>query len=285
VEVEAAGVLSLDATIRGGEVRELFPVEPPYIPGFGAAGRITHVGDGVDPSWLGRRVLADIEYGAYADRVTADLDDLLPIPDQVGTQDAMALLHDGAGAMSVFDRVDVRPGATVLVQPAAGGLGSGLVQLAHAAGAHVIAAARGPRKLKVAEELGAHQAVDYSTPGWTDRLPSLDVVFDGTGGDLGRAAFGKVAPGGTYSNYGFADGGFTEPDRAEAALREVTVIGMEQLVEGQPHRRKWALRALEEAAAGRFRPLIAQTYPLEKAAEAHTALENRNTIGKTLLLP
>jgi NADPH2:quinone reductase len=94
-----------------------------------------------------------------------------------------------------------------------------------------------------------------------------------------------VAPGGTYSNYGFAGGWFTEIDRDEAARRGVTAIGMEQLVEGWPHRKKWARRVLEEAAADRIRPLIGQTCPLEHAAEAHAAIENRESIRKTLIRP
>lgn len=284
VEVEAAGVLSIDTVIRSGQAGELFPVRPPYIPGVGAAGRVGAVGEGVDREWIGRRVLADVEGGAYAERVTTALENLIPIPAGVETREALALLHDGAGALAVFDRVGVRPGATVLVQPAAGGLGSGLVQLAGAAGAHVIGAARGSHKLRVVKELGAELAVDYTAPGWIDQIGSVDVVFDGVGGDLGQAVFERVAPGGTYSNYGFAGGGFTEIDRDEAARRGVTAIGLEQLIEGRPHRKKWARRVLREAAAGRIRPIIGQTYPLEHAAQAHTAIENRDTIGKTLLL-
>ncbi|MCX4390049.1 zinc-binding dehydrogenase [Micromonospora peucetia] len=284
VDVEAAGVLSIDTVIRSGQGGEIFQVQPPYVPGVGAAGQVSAVGEGIDREWVGRRVLADVENGAYAERVTTELENLIPIPDGLETRDAVALLHDGAGALSVFDRVDVQPGATVLVQPAAGGLGSGLVQLASAAGARVIGAARGSHKLKVVEELGADLVVDYTMPDWIDQIGSVNVVFDGVGGDLGRTVFARVARGGTYSNYGFAGGGFTEIDRDQAARRGVTVIGMEQLVEGQPHRQKWARRVLEEAAAGRIRPVIGQTYPLERAADAHTALENRDTIGKTLLL-
>lgn len=284
VDVEAAGVLSIDTVIRSGQAGEIFPVELPYVPGVGAAGRVSAVGEGIEREWIGRRVLADVENGAYAEQVTATPESLIPIPDGLGTREALALLHDGSVAMQLFDRVDLRPGATVLVQPAAGGLGSGLVQLAHAAGARVIGAARGARKLKAVEELGADVVVDYTTPGWLGQVGRVDVVFDGVGGELGRAVFDLVEPGGTYSNYGFSGGGFTEIDRDEAARRGVTAIGMEQLVEGQAHRRKWVGRVLKEAVAGRIRPLIGQTFPLEHAAEAHAALENRDTLGKTLLL-
>ncbi|WP_433512113.1 zinc-binding dehydrogenase [Nonomuraea sp. CA-143628] len=284
VDVEAAGVLSIDTVIRSGQAGEIFPVQLPYVPGVGSAGQVSAVGEGVDREWIGRRVLADVENGGYAEQITTAPENLIPIPDGLGTWEALALLHDGSTAMQLFDRIDLRPGATVLVQPAAGGLGSGLVQLAHAAGARVIGAARGARKLKAVEELGADVVVDYTTPGWLDQAGRVDVVFDGVGGELGRAVFDLVEPGGTYSNYGFTGGGFTEIDRDEAARRGVTAIGMEQLVEGQPHRRTWARRALKEAVAGRIRPLIGQTFPLEQAAEAHAALENRETLGKALLL-
>ncbi|MFI0356378.1 zinc-binding dehydrogenase [Actinomadura sp. 9N407] len=218
VDVEVAGVLSIDTVVRSGQAAEIFPAQPPYVPGVGAAGQVSAVGEGADREWVGRRVLADVEDGGYAERVTTALENVIPIPDGVGTWEAMALLHDGAGALSVFDRVDVQPGMTVLVQPAAGGLGSGLVQLAAAAGARVIGAARGAHKLKVVKELGADLVVDYTMPGWIDQIAGVNVVFDGVGGDLGQAVFARVQRGGTYSNYGFAGGGFTEIDRERAAL-------------------------------------------------------------------
>ena len=99
--------------------------------------------------------------------------------------DAVALLADGRTAVALTDQAGIRPGETVLVEAAAGGVGSLLVQLAKRAGARVVAAAGGERKLAVARELGAEITVDYRVPSWTEQVSSalgdsaVDVVFDG----------------------------------------------------------------------------------------------------------
>ncbi|MDQ0382106.1 zinc-binding dehydrogenase [Amycolatopsis thermophila] len=281
VEVKVAGVLSIDTVIRRGEAGDLFPVSPPYVPGAGAAGQVAELGDGVDRSWCGQWVLADVDGGGYAEQVLATPGQLIRVPPGVGLREAMALLHDGATALAVFERAGVRRGETVLVQPAGGGLGSLLVQLAHAAGARVTGAARGAEKLETVRALGADAVVDYSEPGWATRVGPVDVVFDGVGGGLGRAAAELVVPGGRYSNYGFAGGA---PLRADEVKPGVTAYGLDQLHDYAPGRRDRARRMLGLAARGKVRTVIGQTFPLARAADAHRALEARAAKGKTLLV-
>jgi NADPH2:quinone reductase len=285
VGVEAAGVLTLDLLIRRGTAGPRFAVPLPYLPGKGAAGRVLAVGAGVDEAWVGRRVLADVESGAYASLLVAAESALVPIPDGVGSAEAVALLHDGGTALAVFGELGVRPGESVLVLPAAGGAGSVLVQLARQAGARVVAAARGERKTALARSLGADLVVDYGEPGWADavrrRAGQVDVVVDGVGGALGRESFGLVAEGGRYSNYGMAGGA---PSAAESTA-DVTVIGMNQLATFVAGRRARQERILREAAEGRLRPIVGRSFPLSKAADAHTALENREILGKAVLTP
>jgi NADPH2:quinone reductase len=290
VDVAVAGVLSVDAMIRRGHGGDYFPVRPPYVPGVGVAGQVGSVGEGsdtADRAWLGRRVLADLEGGGYAERVVAPVERLIPIPDALGSREAMALLHDGSTALALFEAAGVRRGESVLVQPAAGGLGSLLVQLALAAGAHVVGAARGAAKLALVKDLGADAVVDYSTPEWTRRVSEIGavhVVFDGVGGDIGRAALDIVAPGGRFSSYGMAGGAPTVVDPQDARSRGVRALGMEQLTGFAAGRKRRAERMLQAAADGRIRPVIGQTYPLERAAEAHDAIETRRLAGKALLL-
>ncbi|MCE0765861.1 zinc-binding dehydrogenase [Pseudonocardia kujensis] len=290
VEVEAAGVLTLDTLIRrGGAPGPRFATPLPYFPGRGAAGRIRAVGAGVDPGRLGQRVLADVEGGAYAEQLVAPVGALLPVPEGLEAAEAMVMLHDGGTALAVFGDVGVRPGELVLVLPAAGGVGSLLVQLARSTGARVLAAARGAEKLALARSLGADLAVDYGEAGWADavrrRVGLVDVVVDGVGGALGRAAFGLVAEGGRYSNYGMAGGPPTEVDPAEAYSRGVSVRGLEQLAGSGGGRRARQERMLREAAAGRIRPVVGRRFPLAKAADAHTALQDREIVGKAVLVP
>jgi NADPH2:quinone reductase len=175
----------------------------------------------------------------------------------------------------------------VLVEAAAGGVGSLLVQLAKTAGATVVAAAGDPRKVALARELGADVGVDYREPGWTeavrDALGGVDVVFDGVGGDAARSAFVLLEPGGRMVSFGLASGEWAAIDPETAARRGVTLV--RGLGRGGPEAmRGFTERALAEAAAGRLRPVIGQRFPLERAADAHAALQGRATVGKTLLV-
>jgi len=292
VRVAAADVLFVDTLIRSGLAVDFFPIRPPYVPGNGVAGLVTATGDGADPSWAGRPVVARTGgnggWGGYAEQAVVAVGDLIPVPDGLSLPEAGALLHDGATAESLLERAVVRPGESVLVTAAAGGMGVVLIQLARAAGARVIGAARGARKLEVVRAAGADLAVDYSEPGWAKRVHEFtggrgaDVVFDGAGGQLGGAAFGATAAGGRFSAHGVSDGGFAAIDLEEAAGRGITVHGIPQPEPADL--RRLAAMALADAAAGRIRPVIGQTFPLERAPDAHAALAARAAIAKTLLL-
>jgi NADPH:quinone reductase len=290
VDVVVAPTLFVETQIRRGQAREWFPVEPPYVPGAGVAGRVRSIGDGVDAGWVVRRVVADTRAGGYAERVAVPANTLIAVPDGLGLREAAAVLHDGRTAMRLAAVAEIRPGEWVLVTAAGGGLGALLVQLAQAEGAHLIGAARGKQKLDLAVELGAEVVVDYSESGWTERVldatggAGVDVVFDGAGGEIGLAAFGVTAAGGRFSAHGAPSGGFTPIDRAEAERRGITLSGIEDVQLSPEDGKRFAEQALAEAAAGRIRPVIGQTFPLERAADAHAAIEARDVIGKTLLL-
>ena len=183
----------------------------------------------------------------------------------------------------VFEAANVEPGETVLVEAAAGGVGSLLVQLAAGAGARVVAAARGERKVKLARGLGADHAVDYSQPGWAHDAGPVDVVFDGVGGAIAREAFELVRTGGRFSSFGMASGTFAGISREVAADAGVTLLRGNGLAPRQL--RALSERALHAAAAGHLKPVVGQRFALDNAAAAHAAIEARETIGKTLLEP
>ncbi|MEV1202701.1 zinc-binding dehydrogenase [Microbispora rosea] len=310
VDVSFADTLFLDIVIRRG-VPGPWAVRPPYVPGFGVAGRVLSAGDGVDRSWVGRDVVGrpgafgpgpdtgDVEQaaagfsptGGYAERATLSTGAMFPVPDGLGLDQAAALINDGFTAMQIAEAAGIRSGERVLVMPAGGGLGSLLVQLAHAAGAQVVAAARGRRKCELARSLGADAAIDYAEEGWPERVreatdgKGLDVVLDGVGGEIGRLAFPVAAPGGRFFAFGSPSGSFTEVDPGEARERDVTVVGLMQLPMRPGDERRLPAQALAQAAEGRITPVIGQTFPLRDAAAAHAAMEARGVIGKTLLLP
>jgi NADPH2:quinone reductase len=212
IAVSAVDVLLLDAVIRSGLAAAWFPITPPYIPGNGVAGRVSAVGEGVDPGWAGQAVIARTGgsggSGGYAEQARVQAGQLVAVPDGVSLPEAAAVLHDGATALGLAGSTGIRPGEQVLILGAAGGLGILIGQLARAAGARVIAAARGKAKLDLLAELGAGPVVDYSEADWPGQVARLtggagpDVVFDGVGGELGAAAFEMIAGGGRFSAHG-----------------------------------------------------------------------------------
>lgn len=288
IDVAAADVLFVDTRIRAGWGQEWFTVEPPYIPGNGVAGVVRAVGSGVDEAWVGRRVLAYTgenngmtPTGGYAEKAAVAESNLTPVPDRLALPEALTLLHDGATVVSALAAAKVRPGERVLINAASGSLGTLLIPAVKAAGAEVVGAARGERKLDFIREWGADKAVDYSTPAWTDQVGEVDVVFDGSGGDIGTAAYQIVRPGGRFLAYGSSAGEFpkTEPPR-----EGVKVFGILEL--GKDTDQHTAVtEMLAKAAAGTITPLVGQTFPLAEARAAHEAIEARQTVGKTLLLP
>jgi len=276
IEAEFANVTFVETQIRAG--RAPHPSMLPALPVI--------LGNGTGGTVAGRPVVASLNgTGGYAERVAVDARRLIEVPDQVPLRDAVALLADGRTALSLTGRAGLQAGETVLVEAAAGGVGTLLVQLARRAGARVVALAGGPDKLALARDLGADLTVDYRLDDWPDEVRSavgeVDLVFDGVGGEVGRAAFGLLGPGGRFYPFGMASGSFA-PVTPELALEhEVTVL------QGGPANAEEAAAlsraALAEAAAGRLRPVIGQEFGLASAAAAHAAIEARATMGKTLL--
>jgi len=276
IDVAYANVTFVETQFRATGTGPFTP-ELPMIPGNGVGGVVAGTGARVVSSTGGS--------GGYAERVAVDAAGVIAVPDGVELDGAVALMADGRTATMLTRLAGVRAGDRVLVEAAAGGVGTLLVQLALAAGATVIAAAGGPRKVELARELGAHVAVDYRATEWTarvrDAVLGADVVFDGVGGDVARTAFGLLGPGGRMVSFGFASGRWADIEAHEAEAAGATLVrptrpSPEQLRADTEH-------ALAQAVAGRLTPVIGQRVPLERAADAHAAIEARDTVGKTLL--
>lgn len=288
VGMAVADVIFLDTLLRSGWGQDLFPRTLPYVPGGGGAGRVLQTGEGVDPAWAGRPVVVRTSTG-YAEQVVAGVEEITPVPSGLPLEMAAALVHDGVTAL-IMDRLGVpEKGEWVLVTAAAGGAGSLLIQLAVESGARVVAAASSAAKLALARSLGAEVTVDYTQPGWIERVREATdggaaLVYEGAGGQLGTATLRAVADGGRLVTYGTADG-FAAPDPELAARRGIRVLT--PLLDGPPDQetvRELLSGALQRAAEGRLRPAVGATYPLQRAADAHRALAARTTVGKSLLL-
>ncbi|TYB46613.1 zinc-binding dehydrogenase [Actinomadura chibensis] len=281
VAVEFANITFVETQVRSGTSPIPIRWEPPVVPGNGVGGVVTAVGPGVAEGLVGRRVVTSTGgTGGYAELAAVDAAEVFDVPDGLPLDDAVALLADGRTATMMLRAARPKAGERVLVEAAAGGVGSLLVQLAKAAGATVVAAAGGPGKAEAAARLGADETVDYREPGWAGKAGPVDVVFDGVGGDVAREAFTLLRRGGRMVSFGLASGEWADVKDEDAAERGVTLVRPAATPE---ELREFTRSALAEAAAGRLRPVIGQRFPLEDAAAAHAAIEARTTVGKTLL--
>ena len=218
-----------------------------------------------------------------------DVANLIAVPEHVGLVDAVAALGTGRTALGVLELEPTTPDDTVLVPSAAGGLGWLVVQSALKVGAQVVAAAGGAERTATLADLGATMVVDYSQPGWADevreRVGGVSVVYDGVGGDIGRASLELLRPGGRLVMFGFSSGTPTPFDSADLVSRGLSagwslgprMFGLPGGIKGL------AERAVAKVAAGEWRPLVT-TYPLADAARAHADLEGRRALGKVVLL-
>lgn len=285
IEVAFANITFVETMFRANGFGP-FKAELPMIPGNGVGGVVTSVGTEADEGLIGKRVVSSTGgSGGYAERAVVDAAGLVEVPDGLELDSAVALLADGRTATMLVRAAGLRDGERVLVEAAAGGVGTLLVQLARAAGARVVAAAGGARKIELARDLGAEVAVDYREPGWTGRVreavSGVDVVFDGVGGAVARSAFGLLDRGGRMLSFGMASGEWADISDEATAERGVAKVGMTRPTPEEMH--AFTESALAEAAAGRLRSVIGQRFPLERAADAHAAIEARATVGKTLL--
>ena len=289
IDVEFANVTFVETQVRAG--RPPHPSMLPALPailGNGVGGTVAEAGPNTSGAGTGagRRVVASLNgTGGYAERVVSPAARLIEVPDELAMRDAVALLADGRTALALAGRAGLRTGDTVLIEAAAGGVGTLLVQIARNAGARVVALAGQPRKLAIARDLGADLTVDYSRDGWEQEVRAaageVDVVFDGVGGDIGLAAFGLLGAGGRFCPFGMASGRFASVAPELAQARQVAVLPG---AAASPAELAALVRtALAEAATGRLRPVIGQEFELAAAAAAHAAIEARATIGKTLL--
>ncbi|MFF7856773.1 zinc-binding dehydrogenase [Streptomyces sp. NPDC007904] len=293
IAVRAAGVHLLDTMLRQG-LRGPAPAPPvlPTVPGREVAGVVDALGEGVDGSWLGKRVVAHLGFapGGYAELAVTDADRLHAVPRNLDFAAAVAMIGTGRTAMGIVQFAEPGPGDVVVVPAAAGGIGTLLVQYARNAGATVIGLAGGPAKTARVAANGADLAVDYTAPDWPERLAAhrgeVTLVYDGVGGDVARTTVALLAPGGRHLVFGWsAQGpGSDSPYLVDGVSQNVLGPGMMRRAGGPDPVRTLELRALTEAAEGRLTPAV-HRFPLAEAAAAHRALENRGTTGKVVLEP
>lgn len=301
IAVTAAGVHLLDTALRLGATGPFpAPAELPTIPGREVAGTVDALGEGTDPSWLGKRVVAHLGMapGGYAELAVVDAGRLHALADHLGEAEAVAMIGTGRTTLGILQFTELGPGSIAVVPAAAGGIGTLLVQYAKNAGATVIGLAGGPEKVALVKENGADLAVDYKLPDWPDQVRAFlgsrtaTVVFDSVGGATGLAAVDLLGKGGRHVVFGWSGAGlhdgepltFTDEERAARGITSESVLGPVMLRKAGGDVRNLELASLAAATAGTLRPAV-HRFPLAEAASAHRALETRGTIGKVVLIP
>ncbi|RVT96689.1 zinc-binding alcohol dehydrogenase family protein [Rhodovarius crocodyli] len=298
VRVRASGVNFADTLMR----RDRYAVTPPLpaILGNEVAGTIEALGPGVEGLEPGARVAAPIfataaGLGGYAEYAVMPADYLVPLPAALSFEQAVAVMVQGLAALHLVRRAPPA-GKLVLVNAAAGGVGSLLVQLAKHAGARLVAAAAGgERKLDFARSMGADAGVDYTRPGWTEELVAAlgghrpDIIYESAGGDVTRDSLQLLAPLGQIVIYGalnIQDFALGVPELLGLIFRNQSVTGFAVVPLLDAAALKADLGTLFGLVAdGRLTVTIGGRFPLEQAAEAHRRMERRDTIGKLVLLP
>jgi NADPH:quinone reductase-like Zn-dependent oxidoreductase len=276
VRMAAAGVNPVDWKVRA---RGGFLGEPPFTVGWDVAGVVEAVGVGVTRFAAGDRVFGmprfPREAAAYAEYVTSPSRQLARTPEALGEVEAAALPLAGLTAwQALVETANVQHGQRVLILAAAGGVGHLAVQIAKARGAHVIATARSS-KHSFLRELGADEAIDYTSEAVEERVHDADVVLDLVGGETGGAALATLRDAGLFIT---VPSGSAVESLRELAAGRVRVTGI--LVEPD----RTGMEALADLAeTGALRPHIAETFLLERAAAAHELGETGRTKGKLVL--
>jgi NADPH2:quinone reductase len=311
IAVRAAGVHFIDTAIRRGTAPPFARATLPMTPGREVAGIVDAVGEGVDASWVGRRVVAHLGLvsGGYAELAIAAAEALHVVPDGLGDDAAVAMIGTGRTTLSILDIAAPGPRDIVVITAAAGGIGSLLVQAARRADALVVALAGGDEKLATARRLGADIAIDYRAADWPEQVaeqltwgrPTL--AYDGVGGDVGAALTTLLDGDAHHVVFGAAGGdlaGVGQPSRdagpsaassapsstltATAAPRTTYAVGP-SAPPAKRTQRELEAAALRAAVDGTLVPLIHPPFELADAAAAHAALETRQTAGKVVLRP
>ena len=293
IAVEVSGVNYADTATRRGMAFGPHGATFPVTPGFEVAGTVAALGEGVEGPAEGTRVVAVLDSGGYAEYAVAPEGMVVEVPEPVDLGDAAAaLLVQGITAYGVLhDAARLQKGESVLVQAAAGGVGSLAVQLARLAGVGtVVGTAGSPEKRELVLSLGADHAVDYGREGWTDEVleatggRGVDAVLESVGGEVGAAAFGSLAPLGRMVMFGAASGRpMPPPDLMQMNVKGLTLSGF-----GGPWIRPGRAQAARTEISGHLRtgalrPVLGRSFPLAQAAEAHRAIEERATTGKVVL--
>lgn len=291
VDVHASAVNFPDVLMIEGKYQNRPPF--PFAPGGEIAGTISAIGEGVTGFEIGDRVFGGTGVGGFVEKIAVPAGAMRHMPERMSFAKASGISTTyGTSYYALKQRADLKPGETLLVLGAAGGVGLAAVELGKAMGARVIAAASSEEKLAAAKQAGADELINYSDGELKDKVKALtdgkgaDVIYDPVGGDLFDQCMRSVAWYGRVLVIGFAAGDIPKVPINLILLKSCQVVGV--------FYGAWSAKAPQEAAEnfreilafyeeGKIDPLIGAEYPLESYAQALRDLSERRAIGKVVV--
>ncbi len=293
VEVRAVGCNFPDMLIIQGKYQVKPPL--PFSPGLEVAGVIAEVGAGVPHLSVGQRVVALMNWGAYAERAVVESTDVFLMPETMSFDEGAAFgIVYQTSYCALTHRTRLRKGETLLVHAAAGGVGLSAVQIGKALGARVIATAGTPAKLEIARASGADVCIDYRREDWVERVKQetggkgADVIYDPVGGDTFDGSTRCIAFEGRILVVGFAGGRIAEVATNRVLVKNMDVIGVHwglYRTKAPALMDQWMSQLFAMVGTGKLTPVISARYPLADAVQALAFITGRESYGKVVLNP
>jgi NADPH2:quinone reductase len=288
VKIAACGLNFADLLMIKGQYQDT--PAPPFTLGMEVSGVVEALGDGVTSPALGTRVAVFAGQGGLAEYGVFDAARAVTIPDAMPFEEAAAfLVAYGTSHLALMHRAALQPGERLLVLGAAGGVGLTAVELGAVMGAEVIAVARGADKLAVARAAGAQHLIDSDTGDIRAEVKALggaDVVYDAVGGAAFDAALRVTRPEGRILTIGFASGTVPQIPANLLLVKNISVLGLYWggYLKFAPEVLTGSLsEVMALYAAGRIKPHVGASYPLDRAAEALDLLRSRKSTGKVVV--
>lgn len=293
VKVKACGVNFPDTLIIQGKYQ--FKPDLPFSPGAEISGVIKELGQGVSGVKVGDRVFAFVRCGGFSEEVSVPIEKIIHIPEGMDFETASAFVMTyGTSCYALKYRAQLKPGETLLVLGAAGGIGIAAIELGKIMGARVIASASSNDKLAVCKDYGADELVNYSTQDFRSTVNEItngqgvDVVCDPVGGNLSEQALRSTGWNGRFMVIGFASGEIPRIPLNIPLLKGNSIVGVfwSDFIRREKETYSNVLQDLTTwYLQGKLKPLISKIYPLEQVTLALNDIINRRVKGKIVLVP
>jgi len=309
IRVEASGVNFADIMGRMG----LYPDLPrmPVVPGYEVSGRVDAIGAGLDADWVGRDVMALTRFGGYSGVVSVPVHQVFSRPPALPAMEAAALPVNYFTAWQLLVVMGgLKPGETVLIHSAGGGVGIAATQIAKHIGATIIGTASAAKHDEL-RQIGVDHLIDYTSEDFETRARAItggrgvELILDPIGGESLKKGYRLLAPTGRIGIFGMSS---AAPGKQRNLLGIVRTLARTPWLQFNPvslmnvnkgvfgvnlghmwnevdRIRGWAGQIIDLASSGVLKPRIAQTFPFEQAADAHNYVQDRRNTGKVLLVP